>query len=133
MLVHVLLYEVGGDGEGIHSIDIKGKTIVIMFEDKDDAERYQGLLEAQDFPVPSIEVIEQQDIVLFCENAGYESRLVTKGFLPATEEDRLLISPPQRNLDISNVDEISEMQLPNKSKDTIEDIDEFRQQLEKLI
>ena len=30
MLVHVLLYEVGNESEGIHSIDIKGKTITEM-------------------------------------------------------------------------------------------------------
>ena len=130
MLVHVLLYEVGDEGEGIHSIDIKGKTIVIMFEDKDDAERYQGLLEAQDFPVPSIEIIDQKDIVLFCENAGYEFRLVTKGFLPKTEEDRLLISPPQRNLDVSHIDSINDIQSSNQGSIDLEDI---REQLENLI
>ena len=43
------------------------------------------------------------------KNAGYESRLVTKGFLPQTEEDRILISPPQRNLDSSHVDSIDEL------------------------
>ena len=133
MLVHVLLYEVGGDGEGIHSIDIKGKTIVIMFEDKDDAERYQGLLEAQDFPVPSIEVIEDQDIVLFCKNAGYESRLVTKGFLPQTEEDRILISPPQRNLDSSHVDSIDELDSSNAHNKNSKALDDIREQLENLL
>ena len=53
-----------------------------MFEDIDDAERYKGLLEAQDFPVPSIELIDKHEIELFCENAGYVSRLVEKGFVP---------------------------------------------------
>ena len=100
MLVHVLLYNVGKDDEGIHSIDIKGKTIVLMFEDIDDADRYCGLLEAQDFPKPSVELIDREEIDLFCLNAGYEPRLVEKGFLPKTEEDRLLITPPELNLDV---------------------------------
>ena len=52
MLVNVLLYEAGTESEGIHSLELKGKTVILMFEDKDDAERYCGLLEAQDFPIP---------------------------------------------------------------------------------
>ena len=42
MDVYVLLYNVGKDEEGIHSIDIKGRTIVLMFEEKDDAQRMCG-------------------------------------------------------------------------------------------
>ena len=53
MKIHVLLYNSGTNDEGIHSIELKGQTIVLMFEEKDDAERYCGLLEAQDFPKPS--------------------------------------------------------------------------------
>ena len=56
MKIFVLLYNSNSENEGIHSIEYKGKTIVLMFEDKDDAERYCGLLEAQDFPVPSVAV-----------------------------------------------------------------------------
>ena len=82
MLVHVLLYKVGNEEEGIHSIDIKGKTIVLMFEDSDDAERYCGLLEAQDFPTPSVEELTRRDIEAFCFEAGYEARYVEKGFIP---------------------------------------------------
>ena len=46
MNIFVLLYNSGTDKEGIHSIELKGRTIVLMFEDKDDATRYCGLLEA---------------------------------------------------------------------------------------
>ena len=44
MNVFVLLYNSGTDKEGIHSIELKGRTIVLMFEDKDDATRYCGCL-----------------------------------------------------------------------------------------
>ena len=37
---------------GIHSLELAGQTVVLMFENRDDAERYAGLLEAQDFPTP---------------------------------------------------------------------------------
>ena len=133
MLVHVLLYKVGNEEEGIHSIDIKGKTIVLMFEDSDDAERYCGLLEAQDFPTPSVEIIEQEEINLFCTQAGYEARLVVKGFLPKTEEERFLISPPQRNLE---VDLSSENTVNNEEDTNLSETDNFdiiRKNLEKLI
>ena len=39
MDIFVLLYNSGTDKEGIHSIELKGRTIVLMFEDKDDAIR----------------------------------------------------------------------------------------------
>ena len=37
MNVFVLLYNSGTDKEGIHSIELKGRTIVLMFEERDDA------------------------------------------------------------------------------------------------
>ena len=54
MNVYVLLYNSGSENEGIQSIELKGRTIVLMFEEKDYALRYCGLLEAQDFPSPSV-------------------------------------------------------------------------------
>ena len=133
MRVHVLLYNVGSDNEGIHSIDIKGQTIVLMFEDLDDAERYCGLLEAQDFPTPSVEIIEQEEINLFCTEAGYEARLVVKGFLPKTEEERFLISPPQRNLQVDSFFENTDHNEEVKNSSDIDDLDNIRKNLEKLI
>ena len=98
MNVFVLLYNCGTEKEGIHSIELKGRTIVLMFEEKDDAERYCGLLEAQDFPLPSVEMISIDEIRDFCTKLDYECKLVEKNFVPKTAEDRLLISPPQKNL-----------------------------------
>ena len=131
--MHVLLYKVGKEEEGIHSIDIKGKTIVLMFEDSDDAERYCGLLEAQDFPTPSVERIEQEEINLFCTQAGYEARLVVKGFLPKTDEERFLISPPQRNLDVDCCEDNIDYREDAESTSDLDDLDDIRQNLEKLL
>jgi hypothetical protein len=100
--VHVLLFDPGSDQEGIHSIELAGRTVVLLFEDPDDAERYAGLLEAQDFPVPTVEKIDRQEMELFCSQAGYEARLVPAGFLPSNDEERLLIAPPQGNMDVSH-------------------------------
>ncbi|MCP9884098.1 DUF3110 domain-containing protein [Synechococcus sp. ATX 2A4] len=102
MTVHVLLFDAGTDNEGIHSLELGGHTVVLLFEDPDDAERYAGLLEAQDFPLPSVEPLEREEMELFCAQAGYEARFVPSGFLPQSPEERLWISPPERNMDVSS-------------------------------
>ena len=102
MLVHVLLYDAGQDSEGIHSLELSGQTVVLMFENCDDAERYAGLLEAQDFPTPTVEALDQHEVELFCAEAGYEARLVETGFVPKTDDERLMLAPPSSNRDVSN-------------------------------
>ena len=126
MNIFVLLYNLGTEKEGIHSIELKGRTIVLMFEEKDDAERYCGLLEAQDFPLPSVEIINIDEIKDFCTKLDYEYKLVEKNFIPKTAEDRLLISPPQKNLEVDkwNIDE--------GNKDNI-DLNSIKENLEKLL
>ena len=101
MSVHVLLFDAGSDNEGIHSLELNGTTVVLLFEDRDDAERYAGLLEAQDFPAPSVEAIDRGEMEEFCTSAGYQARFVPAGFLPQTPEDRLLIAPPEKNMDLT--------------------------------
>ena len=102
MRVHVLLFDAGTDSEGIHSLEIAGRTVVLLFENPDDAERYAGLLEAQDFPVPTVEALDREDVDLFCREAGYEARLIESGFVPSNDEERLFRAPPQSNRDVSN-------------------------------
>ena len=97
MRVHVLLFDAGTDSEGIHSLEIAGRTVVLLFENPDDAERYAGLLEAQDFPVPTVEALDREDVDLFCREAGYEARLIESGFVPSNDEERLFMAP-----DVSN-------------------------------
>ena len=126
MNIFVLLYNSGTDKEGIHSIELKGRTIVLMFEDKDDATRYCGLLEAQDFPLPTVELISIEEIKDFCIKLDYEYRLVEKNFVPKTAEDRLLISPPQKNLEVDNWGN----ETNNKNKD---DLNTIKENLEKLL
>ena len=126
MKIHVLLYNSGTDKEGIHSIELKGRTIVLMFEDKDDATRYCGLLEAQDFPMPSVEMIDIDEIKDFCIKLDYEYKLVEKNFVPKTAEDRLLISPPQKNL------EVEDWERDDDNNEKI-DINTIKENLEKLL
>ena len=126
MNVFVLLYNFGTEKEGIHSIELKGRTIVLMFEDKDDAERYCGLLEAQDFPLPSVELINIDEIRDFCNKLDYESKLVEKNFVPKCAEDRLLISPPQKNLELDNWNQ-------EQTKEDNIDLNSIKENLEKLL
>ena len=126
MDIFVLLYNFGTEKEGIHSIELKGRTIVLMFEEKEDAERYCGLLEAQDFPLPSVETISIDEIRNFCTKLDYECKLVEKNFVPKTAEDRLLISPPQKNLELENWNE-------EKSNEGNIDLNSIKENLEKLL
>ena len=126
MNIFVLLYYMGTDKEGIHSIELKGRTIVLMFEEKEDAERYCGLLEAQDFPIPSVEMINIDEIRDFCNKLDSECKLVEKNFVPKTAEDRLLISPPQKNLEVENWD-------LEVNKDESIDLNTIKDNLEKLL
>ena len=126
MNIFVLLYNSGTEKEGIHSIEFKGRTIVLMFEVIDDAERYCGLLEAQDFPVPSVESFNIDEIRDFCNKLDYECKLVERNFVPKSPEDRLLISPPQRNLEVENWSK-------NQSNEKNIDLNSIKENLEKLL
>ena len=125
MNTFVLLYNTGTDKEGIHSIEIKGRTIVLVFEDKDDAIRYCGLLEAQDFPLPTVEMIEINEIRDFCKRLDYECKIVPKNFIPKTAEDRLLISPPEKNLEAEDWN--------NQNDFDNNDLKSIKENLEKLL
>ena len=133
MLVHVLLYDAGQDSEGIHSLELSGQTVVLMFENCDDAERYAGLLEAQDFPTPTVEALEQQEVELFCTEAGYEARLVETGFVPQSDDERLMLAPPTANRDVSNwqtEDQSVDSVQPTSPSDGLDDV---RRRLEGLL
>tara|TARA_Y100001968_G_C19198470_1_gene638733 strand:+ start:128 stop:520 length:393 start_codon:yes stop_codon:yes gene_type:complete len=130
MLVHVLLYEAGTESEGIHSLELKGKTVILMFQEKDDAERYCGLLEAQDFPTPSVEELNRNDMERFCSESGYEPRFVEKGFIPSNDEERLMISPPLSNLDVGDWQNQEDKDSNLSSNKQLEDI---KKRLENLL
>ena len=136
MQVHVLLYDAGQENEGIHSLELAGKTAVLMFENADDAERYAGLLEAQDFPLPTIEQVSRDEIEEFCRQAGYEARHVESGFMPNTDEEHLLFAPPEANRDVSNwQDQDGSNTVDDQSDQQTEltDLEAIRKRLEGLL
>ena len=96
-LVHVLLFDVGSDQEGIHSLEVAGRTIVLLFETQDDAACYAGLLEAQDFPVPSVEAIERDQIEDYARRKGMSVAEAEKWLMPYLnyDPDSNLVRPCQ--------------------------------------
>ena len=138
MSVHVLLFDAGSENEGIHSLEHNGTTVVLLFEDLDDAERYAGLLEAQDFPAPTVEALDRREMEEFCTSAGYEARFVPAGFLPQTAEERLLIAPPERNMDVSSWrdQELADADAapePDSISSGNAELEDFRRRLEGLL
>ncbi|NMF56583.1 DUF3110 domain-containing protein [Pseudanabaena yagii] len=90
MQVWVLLFNANTDNEGIYTLEIDGDNIVVAFEQEDDAIRYAGLLEAQDFLSPTVESIDSEDLEAFCRESDYDLNIVpTEG----------LLVPPEKNVD----------------------------------
>ncbi len=99
MEVYVLLFNARTENEGIHTVRLGEQNLVLMFEDEDDATRYSLLLEAQDFPTATVEGMDREEIEEFCQSAGYEFQIVPKGFVPQNDAERLLMVPPETNLE----------------------------------
>lgn len=101
MQVFILLYNAGTDNEGIHTIKTGDINQVQMFASENDATTFSLLLESQNFPKPSVEMIDDTEVKEFCRKAGY-----TWNFVPAGK----LVHPPAANL-VNAVEEA----LPNKN------------------
>ncbi|MBP0022012.1 MAG: DUF3110 domain-containing protein [Cyanobacteria bacterium SBLK] len=93
--IYVLLINAGTDREGIHSLQMGDRQTVLMFESEDDATRYALMLEAQDFPTPTVEAFPAEEIEEFCRDAGYDWELVTEG----NTEKRHWLMPPEATVE----------------------------------
>ncbi|MBW4468853.1 MAG: DUF3110 domain-containing protein [Stenomitos rutilans HA7619-LM2] len=139
MQVFVLLFNAGTENEGIHTIQIGDRNLVLLFEQEDDATRYSLLLEAQDFPVPTVEAMDKAEVEEFCESAGYEGQFVPAGFVPKTDTERLLLAPPEANLEETDwrIDSTSEAQTEADSEASSvraeEELERIRRKLEGLL
>jgi hypothetical protein len=121
--VFVLLFNAGTENEGIHTIRIGDRNTVLMFESQDDATRFGVMLEAQDFPEPTVEEMEADEIEEFCLGADYDAELIEEG---------MLAMPPETNVEKTDwqveADKTDETQEPELS-----DLDRIRRQLEGLL
>ena len=60
--IYVLLFNARTENEGIHTVQMGDRNKILMFESEDDATRYALLLEAQDFPTPTVERFDSDEI-----------------------------------------------------------------------
>jgi len=82
------------ENEGIYTLQLRTHdgfiNTVVLFEDREEGERYAGLLEAQDFPPPQVEVLCTHEIAAFTAHAGYKTTFIPAG---------TLFLPPEVNVD----------------------------------
>lgn len=130
MRVYVLLFNAGTDNEGIHTIQMRDRNKVLMFESEEDATRFSVLLEAQDFPSASVEAISDEEIKEFCRSADYDWELIPTGHLAIPPEDNV----EQTDWDINNS---PDSQAVDESLDESEfapdELDSIRRRLEGLL
>lgn len=129
MQVYVLLFNAGTDNEGIHSLQANGRNTVLMFEDEDDATRFALMLEAQDFPTPTVEAFAQDDIEEFCLEAGFDYRLIPSGALMMPPEG--VVEKTDWDPDGHYTEEVPP--TADESRLSNEELDDIRQRLEKLL
>ena len=133
MQVFVLLFNARTESEGIHTLQAGERNTVLMFESEDDAIRYAGLLEAQDFPAPSVEIFDEEEILDFCRSADYDWQLVPAGQLAI---------PPELSVDETDWEKADRQieEIDWKSEEVQEEpelppaeLERIRSQLEKLM
>lgn len=128
MRVFVLLFNARTDNEGIHTLKVGDRNIVLMFESEDDAARYSLMLEAQDFVTPTVEEFESEDIEEFCRGANYEYKLVPQGALEV---------PPESNVEQTDwqpdADAAGEMETEEKPEFSESELEAIRRRLEGLL
>lgn len=114
MRVFVLIFNVNTENEGIHTVRVGERNKILMFESQDDAIRFALMLEAQDFPAPTVEGIDAEDIKEFCESAGYDWE-----FIPENSD---LVVPPEVN--VEETDWQPESQYDEDTEDDIFEADQ---------
>ena len=67
-----ILTILGQETEGAYAVnDPDGERALYLFEDEDDAERYAGLLEAEDYPEMTVVEIEDKVAISACYQYNY--------------------------------------------------------------
>lgn len=126
MRVFVVLFNARTENEGIHSLKVGEQNIVLMFESEDDAMRFGGLLEAQDFPPCTVEGFDAEEIEAFCLGAGYEAKTIESG---------TLVMPPEQSLEDTDWDPETRPAAaePSPQEMSQRELDRIRQRLENLL
>jgi Protein of unknown function (DUF3110) len=123
MSVFVLLFNARTDNEGIYSTQVGDRNVILMFEQEDDAVRYADQLEAEDFPKPTVEGIDPDEIKEFCQDSDYDFIIVTP---------EMLVTPPTQSLEETDWQPEGSSPAPSADEDSI-DLEAMRKRLEKLL
>lgn len=68
----------GKEEEGAYAVvDDDGEQSLYFFEEEDDAERYAGLLEAEDYPPMTVVEVDDELAVKTCDLYGYDYVIIT--------------------------------------------------------
>ncbi|NET72071.1 MAG: DUF3110 domain-containing protein [Sphaerospermopsis sp. SIO1G2] len=128
MRVFVLIFNAGSDNEGIHSVRQGNLNKIMMFESEDDATRFALMLEAQDFPTPTVEEIDDQEIKDFCQGAGFDWELIPK-------DSNAISTPPELNVEETDweQDTKNKNNTASASEMSDSDLDSIRRKLEGLL
>ena len=86
--MHIITIK-GMSQEGAYAVTNEyGEKVVFMFEEKDDAERFVGLLDALEHPPMKVYEIEEDQAIAACENFGYNYAIITPDdFVIPTQEE----------------------------------------------
>tara|TARA_B100001250_G_scaffold109453_1_gene92432 strand:+ start:249 stop:536 length:288 start_codon:yes stop_codon:yes gene_type:complete len=85
--MYILTIE-GKEDEGAYAVaDKDGERALYMFEEEDDAIRYGGLLEAEDYPPMTVIEVEDELALNTCNRYNYRYVIIT--------EDDFVIPPKQ--------------------------------------
>ena len=88
-MTYYILSIKGQEQEGAYAVaDEDGERALYMFEEEDDAERYAGLLEAEDYPPMTVVEVEDQLAIKTCNVYNYRYVIIS--------EDDFVI-PPREN------------------------------------
>ncbi len=87
--MYILTIE-GKEDEGAYAVaDQDGERALYMFEEEDDAERYAGLLEAEDYPPMTVIEVEDELALNTCNRYNYRYVIITQDdfVIPPREND----------------------------------------------
>ncbi len=132
MRVFVLIFNARTENEGIHTVRVGDRNKILMFESEDDATRFALMLEAQDFPSPTVEEIDSEEVKQFCQSADYDWEIVP--------ENVGIVLPPETNVEETDWKLDSEVEntdlqrkAPEKPELSDTELDSLRRKLEGLL
>jgi hypothetical protein len=68
----------GNEDEGAYAVpNDEGEKALYLFVDEDDAERYAGLLESDDYPEMTVVEVDDDLALKTCELYGYQYAIIT--------------------------------------------------------